>query len=428
MANKRNLHLTPTGAYFHEVSADSARDVSTASWYVPEHREPFPPLSWHIDHEKRDATAEGIARQLDLAVMPHTLFFIDTNFYSNPVDDAIWYALAKRDVVIPPLIRMELQPWIDKGTTNDAMRRRVRAAVNSGGQRIHFDDIDEVLKAHAYSYYETLLALRRVEGRGIALKMSQELGREPTNDEFSRVAQPKLGDRGQRIARKGWKEWGKSNYLADEQLVIMAFLTALLSGNYVIILTRDHDIMEQFGKLHYLIDHHYRAMLLADMISRNPEAHEKKFLRDLPGRFPPRFVGEDDYLVDSNLPKSWDDLPSSDPRTVTIECWWFGDGPSQLKVAAMQYCAKMEMKRLLEIKARTGGLNTDKLAGKNCHIRPILKGEGDSGRWGAIVEDRLGDVSLLDAVVAEHDALMALQSQERYSEIRFAWKPSWGSQ
>jgi hypothetical protein len=37
-------------------------------------------------------------------------------------------------------------------------------------------------------------------------------------------------------------------------------------------------------------------------------------------------------------------------------------------MAAMAFCAEREMERLLLTKAATGGLNTFKLGGRNCHL------------------------------------------------------------
>ena len=46
------------------------------------------------------------------------------------------------------------------------------------------------------------------------------------------------------IAFKGWKGQGKRNYLADEELVVSAVITAIMTGESTTILTWDNDLLD----------------------------------------------------------------------------------------------------------------------------------------------------------------------------------------
>ncbi len=49
----------------------------------------------------------------------------------------------------------------------------------------------------------------------------------------------------------------------DESLVFETVANGIRSGRPSLLLTRDRDLLEQFYKLCWLIDTHYRAMLIA---------------------------------------------------------------------------------------------------------------------------------------------------------------------
>jgi hypothetical protein len=54
---------------------------------------------------------------------------------------------------------------------------------------------------------------------------------------------------------------------------------------------------------------------------------------------------------------------------VNVYCLVLGRGQSDMKVTYCCFCAVKEMAQMLKIKTATGGLNTDKLNGRNCTIR-----------------------------------------------------------
>lgn len=71
------------------------------------------------------------------------------------------------------------------------------------------------------------------------------------------------------------------------------------------------------------------------------------------------------------------------------------------------------MSRLLNVKGRTGGLNTDKLGGKNCHNWPLP--ERNEGGIGAIVNDN--SIEVLGRKFFVLDLLHAVWNQEWVVEV-----------
>ena len=287
------------------------------------------------------------------------------------------------------LVREELGPWLNAPFCNRALRETVQEAADHGHSHIHFDDVDNSMKQHGYEYYLNLLGLRKYEGAAFAMVFEKQNGRPPNQEEFAAEIKKRYGDRGYMIAVKGWRERGRANYLADEQLVVMAVLSAILSGNEVIIITRDHDVQEQFYKMLFLVDTHYRSMLLADRYVASPSSFPSMPIPEQSAR--DRFVGEDNVVFDPLFnPELGDrhDLPAS-YRFVNIECWWVGGGANDLRLCRMIFSSEREMARVLATKARTRGLNTDKLGGRNCHLWPFP--ERNFGMAAVVTDRRVTD-------------------------------------
>jgi hypothetical protein len=86
---------------------------------------------------------------------------------------------------------------------------------------------------------------------------------EDSNKEEVRARlQQVFGPRGQLIAAKARGKQGITRS-TDEEVVYVAIAHALRSGQPTAILTKDEDIQEQFYKLVWLIDTHYRGFLFA---------------------------------------------------------------------------------------------------------------------------------------------------------------------
>ena len=131
-----------------------------------------------------------------------------------------------------------------KTSSADSVDLKENAAFDSPKIEVLFDD--ENFVNHGYWYYHNLLALRKAWGPISDAVLAKPLGRKPTKDELLAEVQKPFGARAFRMARKGLEAAGSANKLTDEQLVVMAVLTAITKGREVFIFTRDADVLEQY--------------------------------------------------------------------------------------------------------------------------------------------------------------------------------------
>jgi hypothetical protein len=171
-----------------------------------------------------------------------------------------------------------------------------------------------------------------------------------------------MGPRAYHLAKKGYEERQAQPRFTDEVLVCLAFVNAILTGRETVILTKDYDLLEQFYKLQWLLDTHYRAYLLAQRI----RADERAFVRhSLPSTDPwiqRVFVAETGYLLERSDALLDEILPNT-CEPVMLYCYVMGE-----RLSSMTFCAERGLRQLLEVKSKTGGLNTNQLDGRNCHI------------------------------------------------------------
>jgi hypothetical protein len=259
-----------------------------------------------------------------------------------------------------------------------------------------------------FDYYMSLLVVRR-QGIAVARRVfHREHGRDPNPDEEPRLAdqiQQHLGQRERLIATKA-----AGNY-TDEALVYLAVEHALTTGKQTLVLTRDADVEEQFFKLLWLIDTHYRGMLLADRYVERFSSYRTypvpdEMLQDPAGPFEPH-----DALIVERDPDLRDVLPKR-RHFVGISCINAGTYTSQLR-----FGAETEMARLLKIKDDTGGMNTDRLGGRNMHasIHPIPTGRGHD--CAAVAYDRRTSVGSDGAMVSRVDVAQVMTPCEQHAQL-----------
>ena len=341
------------------------------------------------------------------------LFFCDTNLFHHSTDQSLWKALLNREgkmIIVPP-VRKELQLWLDTNASHIAAR-----AVSGEEPSVRFLGLEpgNERERAACDYYVNLLGNRKRLVAVERAKFEEEHGRPPGKGELRGLMQKlneHLGPRGYLLAKKGDETEGSPNFYTDEILVYLAMKTGIETGREVVILSKDADIQEQFYKLQWLLDTHYRSMLLADMYVADPSRYvthpmpmNNPDLKEMFTGGNNTFVERPDWLIRGN------DAPILPLycRPVKIHCWIFGERLSQ-----MVFCAEREMERLLHTKAVTGGLNTYKFGDKNCHlwlaplqIPKFLRG------CAAIVQDRRVESGLVQTPL--FDVNQALYTGERF--------------
>lgn len=320
--------------------------------------------------EKRDMSPKEFAGTIIESLPRNALLFCDTNFFSRSLDFAVWDAMLTRKLAIPPLIWSELRPWIRNPHYNQQVSQLVDHAYQHGHDKVEFLQISDDYKSHGFEHYFALLSYRRRRGVELHEQLQAKLGRTPTDVEFKAECQAHCGDRGMKLAYKGWRDRTKENLFADEELVLLAVLTGILRGVDVAILSRDLDVEEQFMKLLGFFLHDYSAMLVAEKHASHPAA-----LQFEPGNWPPfaDYVENEEMLLWKTDLATVEALRPAKYKTVNLHSITVGDHSARLKVTPLSFCAETGLEQLLAIKKRTRGLNTDKLDGRNCRLGSIRK-------------------------------------------------------
>ncbi len=356
-----------------------------------------------------DQVCEVIAKQIN-----DTLFFCDTSLFDTATDARLWEVLLRKRgrIVIIPHVNEELKPWL-AANPNLAIAKAIR----DKDPGIDFYRLDRLsLPAQtAFAYYVNLLGIRK---RLMFVKTTQfeaAYGRPPDDQELRSLKEEvhrETGPRGYLLANKGFKENHSQTYYTDEALVYLAMSTGIATGTRVIILTKDEDVLEQFYKLQWLLDTHYRSMLLAERYASDPASFTAHLVaNDTPdGR--EAFEDTNVVLIERSSQMLWDILPRS-PHFVALSCCILGERLSQLT-----FGAEKEMSRLLTVKGKTRGLNTDRLGGRNCHLwlAPLDIPE-PLRHCSAIVHDRRVKLNHSLAEIPLFDANQAIFTGERFRHL-----------
>jgi hypothetical protein len=347
------------------------------------------------------ALVAALSAEHELAV------FCDNSAFDDDAPPDLWAALLSEPgrLVLTERVNVELKPWLLKRPTHP-----VTVALLSSdpgiGERLEPKSGEPGKRV--FDYYMALLASRR-NGLEIArMVFVRQHGRVPDADEERGLAdevQKYLDQRGRLIATK------PAGKLTDEALVYLAVEHALTTGKQTLVLTRDADVEEQFFKLLWLIETHYRGMLLADSYADHFGIYPifqvpDSLLNDPRGPFEPH----DAVLIERD-PDMRDLLPR-EPHCVGISCMNAGTYFSQAR-----FMGETEMGRLLQIKDATGGLSTDRFGERNMHasIHPIPTGLGHD--CAALVYDRRAPVGTNGASVAKIDLAQALIPCEQSAQV-----------
>jgi hypothetical protein len=373
-------NMTVTGRHLDESPPIAVKRVRSPYPNPPPNREPIGRLTFKGPTPKLDWSPAELAGKIADSAVPDALILPDTNIFTRELDPLIWEAFRTKCILITPRVFKELQPWLHSPFRNKSIRNDVvvelkkKAALLEGRQArqngtidMLLADEDAVYESLGYQYYFRLLALRKFIGPLSQGILKKQLGREPAEQEFSGFIQRQFGPRGLLLARKGLEASKSQNALTDENLVVVAVLTAIMHGSEVFIFSRDPDVLEQYFKLLCLMKEHYRAMLVAEMYAADPSSfpfvsipiNDDQRSREFTGDTVLRLVTTDDQF--NPLPAGF--------QFVNVYCVLIGGDDKTLKVTWCNFCAETQMAEMLRIKAATGGLSTDKFDGHNCTIR-----------------------------------------------------------
>jgi hypothetical protein len=337
-------------------------------------------LSFGVLTEKEDRSVRELYNYITHGPFNPRYLFPDTCFITSAVQQQFWEFGSQRFVAFPEAIVSELSAWLETPFRNSYLHSWLPRAFERCGTAGHADGpcrIANVLGlvfnrfqhfnvailrkaemlAYGYDYYVQLLSVRKRIGIRIAMGLAAEQGREPTDAEMKTRLQRDFDERVASIAFKGWKDQAKPNFMADEKLVVSAVVTAIVTGQPTLILTRDNDVFDQFTKLFELIIPDYYCYRFAEVLYHNPDAP----------MFPDEFEQDGIKFIDSVvLPRDEvDRLPPYEYKPVHAYCALVGGPCTDPKISLAGYCLEREMTGLLETKTETNGKNTRHFPGRN---------------------------------------------------------------
>lgn len=290
--------------------------------------------------------------------------FVDSSLFDDRTDLRVWHALLNRHrgITLTPAVQNELSGWLE-GHPNHPAAQAIRLSDAAVDLRQY--DTNSPEESVAMQYYVNLLGVRKRLFRIGEIKFESEYGRPPTSAEqevLRREMHEFFGARAYLLGKKGRAAEGSRNLFTDEKLVYAAIATALRSGRPTYILTKDEDIQEQFYKLMWLLDTHYRGMLLASAFSQAPTQFRTTPMPMTDLEFSRAFTGENNILVE----RSDVDLSSVLPEKYTfvdVHCCVLGELRTE-----MTFGAEREMAAILHMKGATNGRSTDLFGRQDCHV------------------------------------------------------------
>lgn len=363
---------------------------------------------------------ELLANQARESALASHVFFVDTCFAKKHVPQDCWDALLTRTVCVTSWINYELKQWKDEPSINRSFRDAVVAA-EQGKQSsvLHLaDDFFCPDIERAIQHYIKLLCVRKELMHRVYLQLLNETGSAPSPEEVHRRVQSTVRDRGMRLVSKGSKSMDKANFAADEDLVVRAFAFALTTGRDVTILTRDGDLLEQFYKLQYLLDTHYRSHLLAESFQKQPLNFHRieHFSKEIEMH---EFESVELYSMPAGMTERV--LPS-EFAFVNVGVERIMESGSDLYFTSLSFAAETGMSELLRVKGETNGLNSNILGRINFHLSTRLSRQSGHGQVVALAEDRF--IKENDWRASLTDVQLALVPCERLGAVQVVEQPT----
>jgi hypothetical protein len=296
--------------------------------------------------------AAKIAEAIDFK--PGGACFCDSTLFIGETDERIWNVLLKhKRIALIPHILKELQWWLaDPDGNNQKARTQVNAHI-AGDPSPDVRTIDELgIPSDTVNYYIHLLGARKRMFAIARQKLERELGRPPTVHEVSNHVKDAGTSRAQLVGRQGENVKVREHLHHDETLVVVAMIHAITTGEEVTIITSDEVVLDQFCKLVNLVSWHYIAMNFADDFVANPTAYKTEVVDNPDAK---TFFGEHIRIIHKPCTLPLDCLPRK-RTSVLIHCMLL-----KPEVTRVTFDADREIKWLLGVKARTNGLNNDRL-------------------------------------------------------------------
>jgi hypothetical protein len=408
--------------YFKNIRKvfDGYRDVPVTN--AGSGRQPVPTsgfLQYECEVDWRDV-AEGIRLYSD----PDAAFYFDAAFLGRrEYPDELWGALLSRRIIFTPDVWEECQPWFNDPFAHKGFHAQVVEARITGSDRICWLDPmqwDEPIRASA-GYYISLLGARKLVGDRLKENFVKIHGREPSSEELVALIQKHFGDRALTLALKGLEDIRrqKTTFFADEELIVLATIDAMLNGRETYIWTQDPDAIEQTYKFQCLLDTHYKSFYISKYYQDHRSTVTEQILPVSVGsRINEWFEPQD--LISVFFHK--DDLPNvvlpKERTPVSVYCQRFIDRQTGWKLQNMSFIADRGAKVVLDIKGKNSGLNTLDLDGCNLHI--VCAPPFPDGMGGRVLIGKDRTTKFRGLTLACLDVHYAQVQCERFQRLRYS--------
>lgn len=378
------FNFTPTGNHFQQRRPQ--RVLSTRGTFQNGFNG-IPRLGFAPPSPKQRVSPAEVAQSI-LNTPRETLFFIDTNFVSTSTEDEIWNALSQRRVIFTPLTLMELQDWFRKPFYNQLFHSMFTSAWNSkdpekqvkllndwesknSSNFIVFLEDTVAFQKWGYEHYMNLLSLRRRIGEKV-WKEVLKTDPDASIEDFHALLQKRYGDRGLLVAKAVKKGQSVPKHIADEEILVMAFISSVLLHCPTRIITRDVAIQDQFHKLGTLMETDYRSFAAAYGIANYRKRYRLRTCAK--SRRDKGNVG--DYWSKSGKIKyiefRKDDFDEEflppDPTFVPSDLVLIGGSKNDLTMSGTAFLLETEMWGLLKTKSDTCGRNTALHGKDDCRV------------------------------------------------------------
>lgn len=375
----REPNRTPVARQFATAKTIGEKHI-LAPKRLPDGSLPMARLTIGAMTDKEERSIRELYNYITRGPLNPRFIFPDRGFVTTTVQQQFWELGNQRVIAFPEIMVAELTGWIGVPFRNSYLHswlprafEKCRTDARKDGplyianvlglvfNRLQPFNVAVLNKAdmlpYGYDYYVQLLSVRKRVGIRVAKDLHAELVREPTEIELRNRLQRDFDTRIVPIAFKGWEGRGKRNFMADEELVVSAVITAIMTGQHTMVITRDNDVFDQFTKLFELIVADYFCLRFADVLRYNPNTPMQ-----------PTLIEHEEFTITDSVVISRDDmegLPPYEHTPVHCFCALVGSHCTDPKISIAGYCLEKEMNRLLLTKTETGGKNTSHFPGKN---------------------------------------------------------------
>jgi hypothetical protein len=408
----RKPNATPVAKHFNSVKPVTEEYYFNPSGNRRRKRRPMVRLSFGVISPKENRSIRELFNLIECGPLECQSIFPDTSFILKPLPQQFWGVGQGRVIGFPEITVGELSGWLqnplhnqnvhewlarslkeikDQPVDPDKLGRMTRVLGSVGHELINYTVAvanKQALQKLGYDYYVNMLSLRKRLGIAEAKELAASLSREPTEQEVRNHLNNNFHARIAPLAFKGWKDQGKKNFVADEELVVTAVLTAIAGVQDTLILTWDNDVFDQFTKLAELMASDYTCFRWAEVHALSPDC--PMFPMDIPpnvtGPGAEAFSGKQVQQI-CIATKDVEKLPPSEFTPVQVYCVMVGNNCVDPKISVAAFCFEAEMGRLLEAKTASDGKNTNRFPGRNMHAGTDFS-QGNPGTLFLLCEEK----------------------------------------